>query len=182
MYYRAIQEFNEGMRIARSDAGSRKLTGKSLAAAYYSRGYARVKLYESSKLTRDERLLNKARSDFHRSKSHDAENYKAARALEKIGKRFGFRASQRAIEKVGPWLLFLLSLGVFAVAQFSIFSHKPIADLPVGYYVLMTFGSLIWMVASISLPQLLKLKVAGIELEKSAVEQITTPTTLEIRS
>ncbi len=182
MYYRAIQKFNEGMRIARSDSGSKKLIGKSLAAAYYSRGYARVKLFESSRMARDERLLNKARRDFHRSKSSDPENYKAARALEKIGKRFGFRASQRTIEKIGPWLLFLLSLGVFTLAQVSILRNRPIANLPVGYYVLMTFGSLIWMVASIYLPQLLKLKVAGIELEKSAVEQITTPTSLEIGS
>jgi hypothetical protein len=139
-----------------------------------------VKLYEVSKLARDESLLNKARADFRRAKDNDSENYKAARALEKIGKRFGFRAAQRLIEKLGPWILFLLSLSVFGVAQFSVFKQRPIKDLNAGYYVLLTFGSLIWMVASISLPQLLKLKVAGIELEKNAVDQITTPTALEI--
>ena len=183
MYYRAIQEFNEGMRISRSDCGSKKLIGKSLAAAYYSRGYARVKLYEDSKLARDEAQINKARADFRKARNNDPENYKSMRALEKIGKRFGGpRGSQRHIEKIGPWVMFLLSLGVFAVAQLSIFRNQPIQELKSHHYVyvLLTFGSLILAVASIYLPQLLKLKVAGIELEKGAAEQITAPTRLEI--
>jgi tetratricopeptide (TPR) repeat protein len=51
---------------------------------------------------------------------------------------------------------------------------KPIEnapDLPVGYYALLTFGSLLFMVVGLYLPQILKLKVAGIELEKSSIDQ-----------
>jgi superkiller protein 3 len=53
---------------------------------------------------------------------------------------------------------------------------KPIEnapDLPAGYYALLTFGSLLFMVVGLYLPQILKLKVAGIELEKSSVDQAT---------
>jgi tetratricopeptide (TPR) repeat protein len=46
-------------------------------------------------------------------------------------------------------------------------------DLPVGYYSLLTFGSLMFMVIGLYLPQILKLKVAGIELEKSSIDQAT---------
>ena len=53
--------------------------------------------------------------------------------------------------------------------------------LSAGYYALLTFGSLIFMVAGLYLPQILKLKVAGIELEKSSVDQIGTGGTLGIR-
>lgn len=180
MYYRAIQEFSEGLRMATTDSGSKKLLGKSLAAAHYSRGYARVKLYELSKLAKDGSLLNQARTDFKKALESDRENYKANRALEKLGKRFGLGSSQRFFEKAGPWILFLLSFGVFLVAQISVVAGRPIHELNPGYYVLLTFGALIWMVASICLPQLLKIKVAGIELEKNAVEQITTPTSLGI--
>jgi hypothetical protein len=49
-----------------------------------------------------------------------------------------------------------------------------------GTYALLTFGSLIFMVAGLYLPQILKLKVAGIELEKSSVNQITISGTLGI--
>lgn len=51
---------------------------------------------------------------------------------------------------------------------------KPIEnapELPVGYYALLTFGSLLFMVVGLYLPQILKLKVAGIELEKSSIDQ-----------
>jgi hypothetical protein len=50
----------------------------------------------------------------------------------------------------------------------------------VGSYALLTFGSLIFMVAGLYLPQILKLKVGGIELEKKPVEQITTSVSLGI--
>ena len=49
-----------------------------------------------------------------------------------------------------------------------------------GYYAVLTFGALIFMVAGLYLPQILKLKVAGIQLEKSSAEQITTPSALGI--
>jgi hypothetical protein len=46
--------------------------------------------------------------------------------------------------------------------------------VPPSEYITVTLGALLLMVASCYLPQLLKLKVPGIELEKAAVDQITT--------
>jgi hypothetical protein len=36
------------------------------------------------------------------------------------------------------------------------------------------------MIAGLSLPKLLKLKVAGIELEKTAISQVSAPVSLDI--
>ena len=60
---------------------------------------------------------------------------------------------------------------------------KPIENFPElagGYYALLTFGSLLFMVVGLYLPQILKLRVAGIELEKSSVDQASTGGTLGI--
>jgi|GEM_PF-6522546 len=60
---------------------------------------------------------------------------------------------------------------------------KPVEDfpeMPAGYYALLTFGSLLFMVVGLYLPQILKLRVAGIELEKSSVDQAATGGTLGI--
>jgi len=60
---------------------------------------------------------------------------------------------------------------------------KPVENFPElegGYYALLTFGSLLFMVVGLYLPQILKLRVAGIELEKSSVDQAATGGTLGI--
>jgi hypothetical protein len=73
----------------------------------------------------------------------------------------------------------LVSL-VFILTQSSFFFGRPITSIDAGYHSLLTVGALIFMVAGLYLPQLLKLKVAGIELEKRVVDQITTSGTLGI--
>jgi hypothetical protein len=42
-------------------------------------------------------------------------------------------------------------------------------------YSSLTFTSLLFMVAAVYLPQLLKLKLPGIELEKASVDQVSAP-------
>jgi hypothetical protein len=51
----------------------------------------------------------------------------------------------------------------------------------IDMYSLLTFGSLLFMVAGLYLPQLLKLKVGGIELEKSSLDQSTPAGPIGIR-
>ncbi len=47
-------------------------------------------------------------------------------------------------------------------------------------YTALTFGSLLFMVAGLYLPKVLKLKVPGIELEKASVDQVSIPSSLGI--
>jgi hypothetical protein len=137
-------------------------------------GYAKVKLYEASKRPNDEKLLHDALNDFRESYKNDSNNHRAKRAIDKLEKRLEHFSRRSALERIGPWLLTLLSLVVFLLSQSNYFFSIPGKQIEIGYYVLLTFGSLMFILAGLSLAQLLKLKVAGIELEKSAVDQITT--------
>lgn len=83
------------------------------------------------------------------------------------------------METYGQLGVVMLSATVFVLSQISFFFRKLIS-IDVGYYVLLTFGSLIFIIAGLYLPQILKLKVAGLELEISPVDQIRTPETLGI--
>ena len=48
-------------------------------------------------------------------------------------------------------------------------------------YAGLTFGALLFMIAGLYLPSMQKLKVPGIELAKTATDQVSSPTSLDIR-
>ncbi len=183
-YDEAISCFDRGITQGQSPYGSKRLKKKDLSAAPYSRGYAKVKLYETSKRPNDEKPLHDALDDFRKSYKNDSENHKAKRSIEKLEKRLDRFSKRSALERIGPGLVTFLSFVVFSLSQanffFGIPGKQPGNQIDVGYYVLLTFGSLMFILAGLSLTQLLKLKVAGIELEKSAVDQITTSGSLGI--
>jgi tetratricopeptide (TPR) repeat protein len=180
MYDLAIHHFAEGIKLAKSmDKGSRRpkkgskqLKTKELAAAYYSLGYARVMLYEASNTPKDESQLRQARENFVVCFKMDPDHHKAQRAKEKLEQRLNRFTPQGLIERVGPWVIAILSFLVFVVCQLGFFFNVPKSIGP-DFYALLTFGSLIFMVAGLYMPHILKLRVGGIELEKSPVEQIT---------
>ena len=175
LYLQAIDLFLKAIRIADSSVGSKKLKRKELAAAYYSIGYSKVKLYEAAKPARGGSLLHEARDYFSMSFNSDPANYKAKSAVEKLDKRLTL-SSSRLVDTLGPWLIFGAAISIFIMAQTTVIGKQPpFKDLEAGYYVLLSFGALLFAIAGLYLPQLLKLKVAGIELEKNAVDQIATP-------
>lgn len=47
-------------------------------------------------------------------------------------------------------------------------------------YISLTFGALLFMVAALCLPNLRKLRVPGIELEKASVDRVSAPSTVDI--
>jgi hypothetical protein len=55
--------------------------------------------------------------------------------------------------------------------------HNQISD---GGHMALTFGSLALAIAGLFLPELLKLKVAGVELEKSSVPQERRPVSFDL--
>lgn len=77
---------------------------------------------------------------------------------------------------MGSCVLFILSFTIFGLSQYGFWMDR----LDAMQHTLLTFGSLTFMVISRYLPQLLKLKIAGIELEKSAVDQIKVTGSLGI--
>ena len=189
MYDAAVTQYSYALTLADKKSGSKRLTVSELAKVRYSRGYAYVKSYEASAPPKDRRRLYDARTDFRKCSKLDADQHRGRRAVEKIDKVLPRRSPQRYMEDWGPSLILGLSFFVFLVFQLSLLG--PLLDksklpswlnfltqaqsVPPSEYITVTLGSLLLMVASCYLPQLLKLKVPGIELEKTAaVDQITT--------
>ncbi len=183
LYNLAICHFQKGIEIATNGTGKR-LTTKKLAAAYYSLGYARVKLYEVSDVRRDESFLRETLKDFKNCFINDPDHHKAKIAQEKLEKRLRQLRFQRFAETIASGIVVLLSMFVFIIIQFHFFSNVEIIKVNYGNYALLTFGSILLVVAGLFLPHVLKLKVgaSGIELEKSPVEQITTSSSLDIKN
>jgi tetratricopeptide (TPR) repeat protein len=176
----AVHHFARAVELGKNEpcSASSRMKPKKWAGLYYSIGYTRVKMYSASKGVKDESLLRRALSDFKLCLKNDPEHYKARRAKKKIAEKLRPLSPERLMEKIGPAAIFLASTFVFAYTQFAFLHSGKISD-PVLYSSL-TFGSLVLMIAGLYLPRLLKLKVAGIELEKSTVDQITTGNTFEI--
>ncbi len=183
LYDHAVCHFDLGIKIA-TNRTENKLAKKKLAAAYYSSGYAKVKLYEAPGAIRDESLMHKALRDFKNCFDNDLDHHKAKLAQEKLQKRLNRFGSQRFAETMAPWIIFLSSMFVFIAIQIHFFYDGGIIKEHYGDYALLTFGSLLLTVAGLFLPHILKLKIGtgGIELEKSPVDQITTLSSLGIKS
>lgn len=175
MYCEAIDHFTEGIKISNNRTGFKILKKKDMDDTLYSRGYARVKLYETSKIMKGESLLQ-AKEDFKKSFENDPDHHNASRAKEKIENRLRYLPPQK-IQEIGQWGIFLLSLFIFVLTQSIFLIGKPL--IYVDYYVLLTFGSMIFMIIGLYLPQIWKLKVGNIELEKSPLQQITTHLEIE---
>ena len=181
MFAEAIRYFSHALELTEPLKGSKRMTSKEVASVYYSRGYARIQLFETSKIKTDEGLLWKARSDFKICFKKDPTNHKALRSKQKIDKTLDRFSPRRIWETLGGALIASASLFVFVISQSTFFFQLPKVDLDPIHYVLLTFGSLILAISGIFLPQLLKLKFAGIELEKTSIDQIKTTGRLEIR-
>ncbi len=183
MYHRALRCFTKALEIADSTRGSKKLRGKDRADVMFSRAYARVMSYENASITaKDEQQLRGAEQDFKICFELDPDNHDAERNREKLAKRLSGRFVGRFVDKVAPWVIFVLSLLVFIFSQLNFYFPGSVCKEGLiknaGYYALLTFGSLVFMVAGLYLPQILKLKVGGIEMEKKPFEQMPTSVSL----
>jgi tetratricopeptide (TPR) repeat protein len=172
-------------------SGSRQLRHSDIASIYYLRGYARVKRYESDAQAAKSGVLLEALSDFRKCRDLDRNHPKASAAIEKINQRLIKRIGESAVDRVGPFLIFLAGTAVFVLAQLDFFFQGTAVRASLGLpatkaitqaatYTALTFGALVFMIAGLYLPRLLKLKVAGIELQKASVDQLSAPSSLEI--
>jgi hypothetical protein len=133
----------------------------------------------ATKLLPEETLLTKALDDFKQCADLDPAHDKAKRAKEKVEQASRRFTPQKTMEKYGPLVVVLLSLFIFGLGQYNFFTQST-GDFSAASYAILTFGSLLFLVAGLSLPQILKLKVGGLELEKSSMSPVTTPTRLGI--
>jgi hypothetical protein len=187
-YETAVQCLTYALEYGRNEeSGSKRLSKSDLAKIYYTRGYARTKSYEAD-ASRNTLIasLKVASDDFRNCADADPLDSKARAAIEKINKRKRQRRGEFLVEVLSPAIIFCLSALVFLFAQlafiYSLFTAdaaqalvKDAAQALVKDYFWLTFTSLLFMVAAAYLPQLLKLKLPGIELEKASVDKVSTP-------
>jgi len=196
LYQEAIENFDEALALSAGGEASEVLHGKELAAVYYSRGYARVRLFQASqskegglglnRWSKKKEIIDNARNDFQSCLNECKkagctagvpELLGAKRALSKL-KQESSRSRAEVLERVGPWVLVVLSLALLAVTQYSFFRGGRLSDPK--YYVALTFGSLMFMLAALCLPQLSKFKISGVSLEKVPAEKATEVAVVKI--
>jgi len=181
-YERAEQHLNDVLRYGRDTrSGSQFLRSNRIAEILYLRGYARVKRWEAGAGRVRYGLLQDALSDFERSRKENPRHEQAAAAIDKVGNSRFRHIEESLANRVGPLLFLGAGLALFAWAQLDYFFDDALrsavhglsntAHLTETGYISLTFGGLVFGMAGLSLPTLLKLKVAGIELQKAAPEQ-----------
>jgi len=168
-------------------SGSKCLSISETAKIYYVRGYARTKSYEADASLGVRATLTPALNDFRQCKQLDPKDSKAPVAIEKITKFKRRRMRESWLEVWGPLVISIFGAIVFLFVQLDFFFPEtllrdkgPIASAT--EYGSLTFGSLLFMIAGLCLPQVLKLKLVGIELDKASVYHVSLPSTLGISS
>lgn len=193
LYLEAVEQFTKALVFAEGGCPSKRLKSRDRAAIYYSRGYAKVKSFESAGLLRDAKMLEGASKDFQQCKDLDEYHVKARQALRKLDKdeREKSKTIDR-LEKLGGPIIFGVAVIVFLLVQVYFylaplvakgaffFRYPDAAQLSPADYMVITFGALLFGIAGLSLPKLLKLKVGSFELERTQTEQITTSSQLGI--
>jgi len=114
----------------------------------------------------------------------------AAQISPEVQVSLGYLIGQEFTTREGLLSAIEMTVGVEDYASYEqIFLSLPLTSTPeikwkpieISFFVLMAFGSLIFMVAGFYLQQISRFKFAGIEIEKSSVSQISAPPSLGIR-
>jgi tetratricopeptide (TPR) repeat protein len=201
LYELTITDYKEAMRLSEGVAtllpekreGSIALPPRTLARLHYQIGYAHTKLFDADVARkfigrpRQGNLILATRA-FRNAVEIDRSHPQAAAALDRVRRERRQQRSRRT-ETWIPRALGLLCLAVFVLINLAFFVRPLRDDLPADFkndltptsYAMLVFGILVLTVAVVSLPQLLKLKIAGVSLEKAPIEQ-AAPLQLDIRS
>ena len=180
-------ELSDGARVSspRDRSVSEVLGPKRLSAALYAQGYALVKQYEENAGNhlfsgRDVKLLKQAEGLFARAYKEDPDNFRAKRAAERIRERWKGKRIGSMTEAVAPPLVALISVALLAAVQFAYFGNTPQHRIQGGYYATLTVSLLGFVAVAFYLPQILKLKVGTLEVEKAQTDVLPAAIPLTI--
>jgi len=199
-YELAERQFAQAIELAVSTAspeprrreGSTALNRRQLATLYYEQGYSLTRIYEAETTRgplrggRASDYLSAARKAFADAIKTDPTHPQAAAAMDRVRQELHERRSvagtQTSWALVGICMVLLVLVHLFFFVPWfreSLEAEYRKSLTPTTYGML-TFGLIALLIAAVSLPQLLKLKVAGIALEKTAVEKATGPASLDL--
>jgi tetratricopeptide (TPR) repeat protein len=199
-YRVAGRGFAEAIRVAEETSPDRPLRDRKgstapgrrkLATLHYGRGYALARQFETDSAsgrlgTRDTTPLVDSRSSFEEARRLDPGHPLAADAAIRIQQelqrqsRKVLDARSRVLPAVCLVVLVLVNLFFFVPPLRHTLGHDFQRQLRPETYALLVFGLVALLVAIVSLPELLKLNVGGISLEKATIDQTAVPVRLEI--
>lgn len=133
----------------------------------YLRGFVQTRIY-NAKTIKSESLLIGAREEFRRCLAIDSENYQARIAIQKIEDRLRPRGSGWISERAAGAICGVVALMILASTMFAIGGGY----MSEGYAVLFIFGALSFLIASFYLPQLSKLTIGTLSIEKAAMDDL----------
>jgi tetratricopeptide (TPR) repeat protein len=185
-YAEAIDHFTEALALSRSMVNppasrraSSELYPRQAAAVHYARGYAQVRLYEQQ--SGRARLgatsinaLQSARQDFTEALRLSPDHAAARRALGKVEEGLERFSVERLLGQWVPITLIAATLMILVFLQVGFHVGWIRTALGGVQYALLTMGLLAFVLALLSLPQLLKLKLGGIELERAVTDPATS--------
>lgn len=176
LYHQALGALDRAWQLTGTVVGSKHFSRDAAAMICYLRGYARTCLYNKQD-RQDTSLLTQARDDFRQSLNFDTGSHHATMALRKLDQRRSEHRARWINDRLSGGTCAALSLVIFAAAA-CLFA---LGKLPPGYAIVFLFGSMIFLIASFYLPQILKLKVGSVELEKASVDGAIAKMPLQIR-
>jgi tetratricopeptide (TPR) repeat protein len=186
-FQKAVDLANTMKTRGETREGSTELSASQLSEAYYALGRTKVKLYEARMREglfvtgRDRGLLHEALQHFNAAAKMDHTNHKARRAAERVKKEVDPFAPHRVANEWAPRIVAALAVLLLLLVQLNFFVGHVGKTMSATVFLPLSLGLLVFIIAAFYLPQLLRLKVAGIELEKTSTDQITQPVTLGIR-
>lgn len=167
----AIEQYNRAHRDMFDGNSSMWPNDSAEAQVLYARGCAYVQAYNSRFKRRESRFgfgvqssLTLAKRDFSRAKKLG--HAEAARALQVVVERDKLIRAR----ELPPIIVTMISVLLLALVQVAFFGSFLTAKLTPTQYTTLTLGLLAFTIAGVSLPELLKLKVAGVAIEKTASE------------
>jgi len=175
LYDEALRSLDAAWQLTGTVIGSKQSTVSAAAEIHNLRGFVYTRLYDRSPL--DNSLLASAQQAFRKCLALDPQNWHALAALRKIGeRRRSIRRDSFSDRLAGPTCA-LLALAVFVISAYRFWKER----LTPGYSMIFLFGSMLFLIASFYLPQLLKLKVGTVELEKTSIDNAISKLPLQIR-
>ncbi len=186
LYEDAEMHFREAIDLAQSVVrgsavrrGSHALGPRRLANLYYARGYTRVKIYESlvgdrigppSREAR--RWLEAALGDFQEAKALKVNAHRAARAAQRVSERLKRLSFSTLSDSYAPLIVAAAAFLTLTVVQVSFYTAGGFSSGPnPAAYATLTLSLLVLFAGGFYLPQVLRLKLGGIQLEKAATQQ-----------
>ena len=163
-YHNAEEAYTQAISIALKSREVQSLSDHQKSELYYARAYVRVKLFKNSRPYAGREHLTGARKDINVSISYNSENYKAKRAREQLGS-----GNARHISfwtGLGTVFLSVIFVVTIIMAQLGFWLNWPL-HIEVAFYLPLLLGSSVLLIALLYLPQVIRLKVPGLELEKA---------------